>query len=139
MASDFLVTCSVSQREFFVTDQTPSHVFGPYLAERGHLAGVGVEVEVEDAGRVAGQLERARHLFELAGAAESDLPDLGANVMISILGDFNNFFCLKLEFVFKPMLLHVSLKCSLFSTYDSAFGKHIYKTIKMTVSFYSNF
>ena len=40
------------------------------------MAGTGVEVEVVDAGRVAGQLESASHLLELAGATELDFPHL---------------------------------------------------------------
>ena len=46
------------------------------LGERHHPGGVGAEVEAEDAARVARQLEGARHLLELAGLAELDLPHL---------------------------------------------------------------
>ena len=47
-----------------------------HLAEGGHLAGGGVEGEVEDAGRVTGQLERPRQLLELAAATELHFPHL---------------------------------------------------------------
>jgi len=40
------------------------------------LAGVSVEREVEDAGRVASQLEGATQFLEVAGSAELDLPNL---------------------------------------------------------------
>ncbi len=47
-----------------------------YLAQSRDLAGVGVEVEVEDSGGVAGQFERAGQLLELACPAELHLPHL---------------------------------------------------------------
>ena len=50
---------------------------GLHLAQGRHLARRGVEVEVEDAGWVPRQLERAGQLLELAAAAELHFPHLG--------------------------------------------------------------
>jgi hypothetical protein len=56
------------------------------------MAGASVEVEVVDAGRVAGQLEGACHLLELAGATELDFPHLKRQQLNSIFHLIKSYF-----------------------------------------------